>query len=70
MSRIYSQSHSTIVWLCDDQDRYPLIAQDFNRTGSRKVLSDLLADPYFTRLWIVQEVFLASHVRVLVEGSI
>ncbi|KAH6642532.1 heterokaryon incompatibility protein-domain-containing protein [Boeremia exigua] len=70
MSRIYSQCRSTIIWLCDAQGLYSRFAADFNTTGKSASLAPLIADPYFTRLWIVQEVLLSPHVRVLVSGNI
>jgi hypothetical protein len=62
MSRIYGQCRWTIVWLCDDKNRYPVIGEEFNRTHTNKPLLELLSDTYFTRIWIVQEVLLAPEI--------
>lgn len=70
MSTIYSRCECTIVWLNDDKDHYPVIAEDFNRTHSRKALLGLLNDSYFKRLWIVQEVILSSSIWVLISGNV
>lgn len=70
MSLIYSRCDCTIVWLNDDKDHYPVIAEDFNRTHSRKALLGLLDDSYFERLWIVQEVILSSNIWVFVSGNV
>lgn len=70
MSKIYSQCTSTIVWLCDNEGLYPDLAADFNATRTGASLARLVADAYFTRLWVVQEVLLSPHVRVLVSGNV
>ncbi|KAF1996292.1 hypothetical protein P154DRAFT_443836, partial [Amniculicola lignicola CBS 123094] len=45
MSTIYSQCETVIIWLAKASDAY---------VGALK-------DPYFTRVWVVQEVLLARH---------
>lgn len=64
MSRIYSQCDSVIVWLNDDN------ARDFVSFQDPAALAKLLRNEYFSRLWIVQEVLLARHVRFLTPGNL
>lgn len=64
MSRIYSQCHSVTVWLNDDN------ARDFVAFQDPAALAQLLRNEYFSRLWIVQEVLLAQHVRFLTPGNL
>jgi hypothetical protein len=78
MSYIYSTSQCVIVWLGDgsethDGETYYVYAQRFNRASrvdghaAAENLGALLHNDYFRRLWIVQEVLLASKIRVLVK---
>lgn len=64
MSRIYSQCNSVTVWLNDDN------ARDFVAFQDPAALAQLLRNEYFSRLWIVQEVLLAQHVRFLTPGNL
>ncbi|KAF1926848.1 uncharacterized protein M421DRAFT_93744 [Didymella exigua CBS 183.55] len=64
MSRIYSQCYSVTVWLNDDN------ARDFVSFQDPAALAQLLRNEYFSRLWIVQEVLLAQHVRFLTPGNL
>lgn len=64
MSRIYSQCDSVTVWLNDDN------ARDFVSFQDPAALAELLRNEYFSRLWIVQEVLLAQHVRFLTPGNL
>lgn len=64
MSRIYSQCSSVTVWLNDDN------ARDFVSFQDPAALAQLLRNEYFSRLWIVQEVLLAQHVRFLTPGNL
>lgn len=70
MSRIYSQSQLTIIWLCDDRGLYSVFAKDVVCTGKRSSLKHLLKDQYFKRLWIVQEILLSSDVWVMTNGNV
>ncbi|KAH6629704.1 heterokaryon incompatibility protein-domain-containing protein [Boeremia exigua] len=70
MSQIYRRCRCTIVWLCDERDAYSTIAKEFNRTRTKKALSGLLCDSYFSRLWIVQEVLLASTLWMFTFGGV
>jgi hypothetical protein len=58
MSDIYSQCQALIIWLGKAS---ALSAQRFWQDGP----AILLQNPYFTRVWIVQEVLLAKHIEVL-----
>ncbi|KAF3034896.1 hypothetical protein E8E12_004452 [Didymella heteroderae] len=64
MSRIYSQCDSVTVWINDDS------ARDFVSFQDPAALAQLLRNEYFSRLWIVQEVLLAQHVRFLTPGNL
>ena len=59
-----------MTWLCDDDNRCLLFAKELKRTGTKKSLLKLLRNPYSKRLWIVQEILLASHVRLLTNGNV
>ncbi|KAF7679541.1 hypothetical protein GT037_003289 [Alternaria burnsii] len=69
MSRIYSNSMSVIIWKGD----IPLAApgeHDCYNDSDLDVASArvLLKNTYFTRLWIFQEVFLASSINIRING--
>jgi hypothetical protein len=69
MSRIYGNSMSVIIWMGD----IPLAApgdHDFYNDSDLDVVSatTLLKNTYFTRLWIVQEVFLANSINIRING--
>ena len=70
MSTIYNQSDLTIVWLCDDEGLYPLFAKDFICTGRTSSFAGFMKDAYFRRLWVVQEILLASNVWILTQGNV
>jgi hypothetical protein len=53
MGRIYSMSHSVIVWLGCSQ-RYLDAARRFNEAPSTGMLAVFSGDNYFQRLWIVR----------------
>jgi hypothetical protein len=59
MSGIYSHCQALIIWLGKASGP---AAQLFWQNRRREVL---LQNSYFTRVWIVQEVLLAKHIKVL-----
>ncbi|PVH72150.1 HET-domain-containing protein [Cadophora sp. DSE1049] len=64
MADIYRRSSLVIIWLgCDEQ--FILAARRLNQSSHMPSLQILLGNKYFTRVWIVQEVMLASRARVL-----
>jgi hypothetical protein len=75
MAKIYRKAAYVVVWLGND-DRYRQAALELNSDGEDddvtklKSVDLLLANDYFTRLWIVQEIVLAKEVRVMVRGNI
>jgi hypothetical protein len=75
MAKIYRKAAYVVVWLGND-GRYRQAALDLNSDGEDddvtklKSVDLLLANDYFTRLWIVQEIVLAKEVRVMVRGNI
>jgi hypothetical protein len=66
MAQIYSQSFSTIIWLGEDSLE---AAQRYKKTRDLDDVYTLFRNSYFNRLWVIQEIFLSSHKRVLC-GSI
>lgn len=69
ISRIYSNSASVIVWIGDiplaapgEVDRFN--DQDLDTTS----LTVLLKNKYFSRLWIIQEIFLAKAATIRING--
>ena len=66
MSQIYSHGLSTIIWLGEDSHE---AAQRYEKTRDLDDVCELFRNDYFNRLWVVQEIFLSSHKRVLC-GSI
>lgn len=69
MSLIYSRCSSMIIWLSDILGLCALAGRDFSQRQDRASLATLLRNPYFTRLWIVQEVFSARSIAVLTDGN-
>ena len=70
MSSIYSQAASVTVWLNDERGICANAARDFVSFQDPAGLADLLRNEYFSRLWVVQEVLLARHVRFLTPGNL
>jgi hypothetical protein len=76
MSTIYSRSETVISWLAggsalrDLQVAAAGIDEDTwsTETEGLKHVQTILNNPYFTRIWIVQEVLLAKHVCVMIQG--
>jgi hypothetical protein len=69
MSRIYSNGKSVIIWMGD----IPLAASgeyDLHNDSDLDIASArvLFKNTYFTRLWIFQEVFLASSIDFRING--
>lgn len=64
MSEIYKNCTFVTAWLGQDAVTQRA-AQNFLHAKSRHNLLVLLNNPYFNRLWIVQEVLLAPEVRIL-----
>ena len=70
MSAIYRQSRSVIIWLNDEEGDCHKAAKEFATSPSLMPLITLLTNIYFQRLWIVQEILLSQHIRVIVSGGI
>lgn len=62
MSQIYSHSLSTIIWLGESSRE---VAHRYLTKGDIEDVYTLFRNRYFTRLWVVQEIALSSHKRVL-----
>jgi hypothetical protein len=62
MSQIYSRSLRTIIWLGEESR---VAAQRYQKNRNIDDVFTLFRNPYFTRLWVVQEIFLSSCKRVL-----
>jgi hypothetical protein len=63
MADIYSRATFVVSWL--GHDRETVEAAGFLKDDPIRCAVALLNNPYFTRLWIVQEVILARRVRFL-----
>lgn len=61
MSRVYKCCLYVIMWL-GEKSYYPAVR--FNETHRRDAAYEVFHNPYFTRLWVVQEILLASEIRV------
>jgi hypothetical protein len=61
MSRLYRCCLYVIMWL-GEESRFSAVR--FNMTHRKDAAYDLFHNPYFARLWIVQEILLASEIRV------
>ncbi|EDU40699.1 conserved hypothetical protein [Pyrenophora tritici-repentis Pt-1C-BFP] len=64
MASIYSQCSSVTIWL-ERFHRRPRAPVIFNDMKSAEALAVILQQPYFLRLWIVQEVLLARRIDIL-----
>lgn len=62
MSQIYSRCLYVIIWLGAKSEA---MASKFTRAATLMSASTIFDDPYFRRLWIIQEIFLSPEVRVL-----
>lgn len=62
MSHIYSRSLSTIIWLGEDSREAAQQYREYRHVGD---VYTLCRNIYFTRLWVVQEILLSPHKRVL-----
>lgn len=62
MSQIYSSSLSTIIWLGEISSE---VARRYQENRHIDDVCILFRNPYFTRLWVIQEIFLSSRKRVL-----
>jgi hypothetical protein len=74
MAKIYTQASSVVIWLGND-DLYHQAVSDIlepGPVGDIKVAAvvDLMRDVYFTRLWVMQEIFLARNIHILVCKNI
>jgi hypothetical protein len=75
MSQIFRQAAHVVMWLGNDPV-YHELASDLNeplnvdRDTEFYSLAKLMEDEYFSRLWIVQEVFLAKEVRIMVHQGV
>lgn len=63
VSEIYKDCDFVVVWLGTYTIKFREGADDFNRRPPD--LRAILRDECFTRLWVVQEVFLARKVRLV-----
>ncbi|CAO2652851.1 Nn.00g022620.m01.CDS01 [Neocucurbitaria sp. VM-36] len=66
MNRIFKMAKRGVVWLGLDSDMVEAARQlrDNERTGDWAIAT-ILRNPYFSRVWIVQEVTLAENIRVV-----
>lgn len=62
MSRIYRHCLYVIVWLGDQTAAWPA---EFALTPTYSCALAAFSNPYFDRLWVIQEILLAPQVRVL-----
>jgi hypothetical protein len=73
MAKIYERAAVVTMWLGDTMgpecDDGPLTLGDQNKLWTPEAVAELLRDPYFTRLWIVQEVLLNPNIEVQVRGN-
>lgn len=67
MSSIYSQCASVIMWLDSINAMVVNMLAKVDAKYNPELLAQLLDHYYFNRLWIVQEVLLAKHIRVLIN---
>lgn len=70
MTNIYKNCEAVIMWLRDPDNSLECseAARHFIWRPKPEFLAPILSNPYFTRLWIVQEIILAPYVQILVEG--
>jgi hypothetical protein len=75
MGTIFRRASDVAVWLGDDQNIIEKALQFSHAGGSRTpdgethlsshpVFKELLSQPYWKRVWIIQEVAVASHLSV------
>ncbi|KAH7091367.1 heterokaryon incompatibility protein-domain-containing protein, partial [Paraphoma chrysanthemicola] len=77
MTRIYSGSEKVYMWLLSEDNSQDLRTAayviDGEEWGDPLMLAfyvqNILKNAYFTRLWIVQEILLAKHVVVMIQGQ-
>ncbi|KAF2033553.1 HET-domain-containing protein, partial [Setomelanomma holmii] len=69
MSEIYKRCTSVIMWLGGRSKTYIDAALEFKATSDVKSLATLLKHPYFTRLWVIQEILLPPEVRIFVGDN-
>jgi hypothetical protein len=81
MSEIYSGAESVIVWLGMGERRVRIdklcqyagteyeAAQDYIKTMNMDTFAATTQNPYFRRLWVVQEFLLAKQIRMLVKDT-
>jgi hypothetical protein len=69
MSRIYEGAAHVIAWLALDNRSSKIrpLEERSQQDLSRELTYDILADPYFSRLWIVQEFVLARSVDIMYQ---
>ncbi|KAF2820169.1 HET-domain-containing protein, partial [Ophiobolus disseminans] len=64
MSDIYTRAESVVVWLGHGDESAYAAAQRFRDQRDTHALSVVLNNPYFSRMWIVQEFLLARRIRI------
>jgi hypothetical protein len=75
MGAIYQEANQVAVWLGDAQDiaegdinslsaEYTAIADQVQSNPARRAFYQLLSKPYWTRVWIIQELAAASKITV------
>lgn len=69
MSQIYSRCDSMIMWLNDGLGLCAAAGREFSRRRDIHSMATLLRYPYFSRVWIIQEILHAPRVRVLTAGN-
>jgi len=71
MSKIYKQANTVLVWLGCDPDMVDAAhrLRDAVYTDL-SALATLLAHPYFTRIWIIQEIALSTKLPLMVCGGV
>jgi hypothetical protein len=63
MADIYRDSQFVITWL--DESCYQPLQSIIDGSRSSQHLESIMTNRYFSRLWIVQEVTLAKHVKIM-----
>lgn len=72
MAEIYKGADFVTIWLGDAIEHYnttPGLSNSQIPALSVYRLGTLLRDPYFTRLWIVQECLLARNIEIVIPGA-
>lgn len=70
MAEIYSTATETLVWLGDDAEVSSALewldakSWDWSTKAAFASLEKLYANPYWTRMWICQEILLSKHVTL------